>query len=373
MTVTSLLLLAGGFVLLVAGGEALVRGAGSLARTLGMSPLLVGLTVVSFATSTPELAVSAQAALGGAPGLAVGNVVGSNIANVLLILGASALVAPLVVRSQLVRADIPVMISLAVLALLLALDGTVTRIDGLLLVGLLMIYLVALVTISRRAGSAVPVADEPEKAGRWPALRATRARSLVTDLVLVAAGVAMLVGGAQLLVGGAREIASGLGVSDLVIGLTVVAIGTSLPELATSVIAVVRGEREMAVGNIVGSNIFNIGAVLGLTAVLAPEGVQVGGAALNFDLPVMIAAMLVLLPIAFTRQSITRWEGGLLVALYLAYVTYLVLASAEHDALGPFSTAMLWFVLPITALWLIVLASYEIGLLRGRRERSPGS
>ncbi|ANC30965.1 calcium/sodium antiporter [Isoptericola dokdonensis] len=368
MSLSSALLVLSGFVLLVGGGEALVRGAASLARTMGMSALVVGLTVVSFATSSPELAVSAGAALSGSPGLAVGNVVGSNIANVLLVLGLCAIVVPLVVTSRVVRTDIPVMIGLSVLTLLLALDGTISTIDGVLLLALVVAYTVVTVVLSRRERPAEPPRPLPGAEEPTSRFRATRARSILLDVVLVAVGVALLVVGAQLLVRGATQVATSLGVSDLVIGLTVVAVGTSLPELATSIIAVRRGEGDLAVGNIVGSNIFNIGAVLGLTAVIAPGGVGVDPAAVHLDLPLMIAAALALLPLAFTGQIIKRWEGALLVVLYLAYVAFVLLAAADHDAARPFSSAMLGFVLPVTAVWLVALAAYELGLRRGRRQ-----
>lgn len=374
----SVLLLIGGFVLLVGGGEALVRGAASLGRTVGLSSLIVGLTVVSFATSAPELAVSTGAALSGSPGLAVGNVVGSNIANILFVLGLTAVFGALMVRKQLIRADIPVMIGLCVLALLLALDGRISTLDGVALLVLLLLYLVAIITYARRQQAegkdpelAVEGTDDDAGGRLTQTLRATARRSVITDLVLVAFGVGLLVAGAQMLVTGATDIATSLGISELIVGLTIVAIGTSLPELATSVIAALRGERDMAVGNLVGSNIFNIGAVLGLTAVVSPAGVGVDRAAIVFDMPVMVAAVLVLLPLAFTGQIIARWEGFLLVGLYVAYVVYLVLAASEHAALDPFSAAMLWLVLPITALWVIALLGYEFGLRQGRRE-SPG-
>ncbi|GAA1188030.1 calcium/sodium antiporter [Nesterenkonia xinjiangensis] len=383
MTILSILLLLGGFVLLVAGGEALVRGAGSLGRTAGLSSLVVGLTIVSFATSSPELAVSTGAALSGSPGLAVGNVVGSNIANILFVLGLTAIFGALAVRLQLIRADIPVMIGFSVLLLVLALDGGFSTGDGVLLLVLLVAYLVALLLYARRQqvhGAAPQVdvaAEDGEDDDGGPgelvrALRATTLRSVLTDLVLVAVGVALLVGGARMLVSGATDIAEAFGVSELIIGLTVVAIGTSLPELATSIIAALRGDREMAVGNLVGSNIFNIGAVIGVTAVIAPQGIAIDPAAIHFDLPVMLATALVLLPLAFTGQSIGRWEGALLVALYASYVAYLVMAAAHHAALGPFSVAMMWFVLPMTALWIIALVGYEVGLRHGRRQRLSG-
>ena len=192
-------------------------------------------------------------------------------------------------------------------------------------------------------------------------------------MLLVVLGIALLVAGATLLVEGAVSIATSLGVSSLVVGLTVVAVGTSLPELATSVIAVRRGERDLAVGNVVGSNIFNIGVVLGLPALISPGGIPVSGAAVALDIPVMLAAAVALLPIAFTGFAVARWEGALFVALYAAYTGYVVLAATEHDALEGFTWTMAWFVLPLVALTLAVFTAYEIGLHRGRRDplRSP--
>lgn len=375
----TLLLLLGGFVLLVGGGEALVRGAASLGRTVGLSSLIIGLTVVSSATSAPELAVSTGAALSGSPGLALGNVVGSNIANILFVLGLTAIFGALVVKVQLIKVDIPIMIGFSVIALLMALDGNVSTLEGAVLLGLIVAYLAVTVVLARRQTGREQAAPSPEETldvdravgggavKLTKGLRTTKRRSILVDLLLLAVGIALLVVGAQMLVSAASTIALSLGVSDLIIGLTIVAIGTSLPELATSVIAALRGERDMAVGNLVGSNIFNIGAVLGLTAIISPLGVEVASAAVNFDLPVMIATALVLLPLAFTSQAIGRLEGLVLVALYSAYVVYLVLYAAGHAALQPFSSAMLWFVLPITGLWITALVGYEVGVLRTRR------
>ncbi|WP_232832165.1 calcium/sodium antiporter [Nocardiopsis sp. FIRDI 009] len=369
------LALVAGFVLLVAGGETLVRGASSLARILGMSSLVVGLTVVSFTTSAPELAVSTDAALSGYPGLAVGNVVGSNIANILLVLGTSALFVPLAAKSQVVRADIPVMAALSVVVLLLALDGVLSRFEGAALFVTLLVYVTVTVLVSRRratggSGSARAGADSTGPGADGPVRGATRTRRVLVDVTLVVLGAALLVAGARLLVYGASAIATALGVSDLLIGLTVVAVGTSLPELVTCVVAVVRGERDMAVGNIVGSNVFNIGAVLGLTAIVSPAGIAIAPEALRFDLPIMAAVSLVLLPIALTGWEVARWEGGLLVGFYAAYITYLVMEATGHAALRPFSAAMVWFVIPITALWLLSVVVYELSMLRGGRRRA---
>jgi cation:H+ antiporter len=353
-------LVAAGLILLILGGEALVRGASTLAGKAGVSPLVIGLVVVSAATSAPEFAVTVGAVLNGEPDLAVGNVVGSNIVNILLILGLSALFAPLIIQRQLVRFDIPVMLILSVLLLLLSLDGKVDFFDGVLLFGALVAHTILSVRMGKRESESVNVPQESLPLNSKPV-------PLWLAILLLIAGIGLLVLGAQALVAGAVSIATAMGVSSLVIGLTVVAIGTSLPELATSIVAIRRGETDMAVGNVVGSNIFNIGMVLGLPAMIFGQGIPVADAAIAIDMPLMVAAALALLPIAFTGFIVARWEGGLFVFMYTAYTLYLVLSSTEHDAAVGFSTIMLWFALPLVAATLIALTSYEIGLMRGRR------
>ncbi|MEB2526865.1 sodium:calcium antiporter [Kocuria rosea] len=370
-----------GLALLVLGGELLVRGASALARRVGISSLVVGLTVVSAATSAPELAVTVGAVLRDEPGLAVGNVVGSNIVNVLLILGLSALVVPLAVKQRLVRFDLPWMVVLSIGLLLVSLDGRIGAVDGVVLLAAVVLHTVLTVVIGRRGApvpAAAPSGDRGAGGGTGGAEDVRTEEepppaSVPRSVLLVLLGIALLVAGATLLVDGAVSIATSLGVSSLVVGLTVVAVGTSLPELATSVIAVRRGERDLAVGNVVGSNIFNIGVVLGLPALISPGGIPVSGAAVALDIPVMLAAAVALLPIAFTGFAVARWEGALFVALYAAYTGYVVLAATEHDALEGFTWTMAWFVLPLIALTLAVFTAYEIGLHRGRRDplRSP--
>jgi cation:H+ antiporter len=360
--ILDVLLVIGGLVLLIAGGEALVRGASSIATRIGMSPLIVGLVVVSAATSAPELAVTVGSVISGEPGLAVGNVIGSNIVNILLILGLSALVVPLLIKRQLVRFDIPVMVGLSVLLVAVSLDGQIGLLDGVLLLAGLVVHAVLSILIGRRE-----VRVGAEGAGTAPIPNPGRPAPVWLSLLLLVVGIGLLVLGSQLLVTGAVSIATGLGVSSLVVGLTVVAIGTSLPELATSIIAVRRGERDMAVGNIVGSNIFNIGLVLGLPAIIFGEGIPVPAAAIALDLPIMLATAIALLPIAFTGFIIARWEGGLFVAIYIAYTAYLVLAATQHGALEGFTDVMLWFVVPLIALTLVVVTTYEVGLHRGKR------
>lgn len=348
-----LLQLFAGLVLLIVGAELLVRGAARLAAAAGISPLVVGLTVVAFGTSSPELAVSVKAALAGQAGLAVGNVVGSNIFNVLLILGVSALAAPLLVSRQLLRLDVPLMIGVSGLVWLLAADGRVGPLEGGALFAILVAYLVFLVIQSRRETRAV----QQEYAQGLP----PPSRRLPVDLVLVVGGLALLVLGSDWLVDGAAAVARRLGVSDLVIGLTIIAAGTSMPEAVTSVVASLRGQRDIAVGNVVGSNIFNLLAVLGVSSLVAPGGLEVTAAALRFDIPVMTAVALACLPVFFTGQVIARWEGALFLGYYLAYAAYLVLAATQHDALPVFSRVMLLFVVPLTVVTLGVL------VLRGRR------
>jgi cation:H+ antiporter len=339
-----------GLVLLGLGAEVLVRSASRAAAALGISPLVIGLTVVAYGTGAPELAVCVRAALGGGVGsdLAVGNVVGSNIFNVLFILGLSAALAPLVVSRQLVRIDVPILIGAVVLLGVFALDGEIGRLEaGALFAGVLA-YTVFAVRLARAESAA-----RPEAAGD-PAL-SRGATAWLLDLALFGVGLALLVLGARWLVDGAIGFARALGVSELVIGLTIVAVGTSLPEVATSLVAALRGERDLAVGNVIGSNLFNVLAVLGLTGLVAPGGLRVAPAISRFDLPVMLAVCFACLPIFARRHRLARWEGLLFLGYYVAYVLYVVLAATEHDALPRYSAVMLEFVLPLTAVTLAVL------------------
>lgn len=351
----------GGLVLLVGGGELLVRGASNLATRVGISPLVVGLTVVSVATSAPELAVTVGAVLDDQPDLAVGNVVGSNTANTLLILGIAALVLPLAVREQLVKIDVPVMIGLSLALLLVAHDGVITSLEGAVLLLAMVVHTVVTVVVSKRAQR------KEVRKRRAPAAREGEPMRVPLALGLVVGGVALLVGGAQLLVDGAVNIAEGLGISGLVVGLTVVAVGTSLPELAASVIAAVRGERDLAVGNVVGSCIANIGLVLGLPAILSSGGLPVPHPAIAFDIPLMIAAAVALAPVIFTGFTVARWEGGLFVLLYAAYTAFVVLNATRHEALQGFEFVMVLFVLPLVALTLVVTTTFEVGVMAERR------
>jgi len=335
---------------LIAGAELLVRGASWIAAALGISPLVVGLTVVAYGTSSPEFAVSVLSSLAGQGDMALGNVVGSNIFNVLFILGASAVIAPLAVSQQLVRFDVPVLIGVSIFPVLFGLGGTITRMEGAFLLFGALVYTAALIRLGRRRREeeSVPSSDSPGAEDR-------RVPAWGWNLALVVVGLALLVLGSRWMVQAAVSFAQALGVSELVIGLTVVAAGTSLPEVATSVVATLRREPDLAVGNVVGSNIFNILAVLGATALVAPSGTPVSPGVLRFDLPVMIAVAVACLPVFASGHRIARWEGFLFLGYYAAYAGLVVLEAARHDALPFVRLALLWFVLPLTAVTLGVV------------------
>ncbi|MEE4250166.1 MAG: calcium/sodium antiporter [Alcanivoracaceae bacterium] len=338
-------LIIGGFVVLVFGADWLVKGASRLALSLGMTPLVVGLTVVAFGTSAPELAVSVASAWSGQADLAVGNVVGSNIANVLLILGVSALVAPLVVNQQLVRLDVPIMLGASVLFYVLALDGRISIADGSILAGAIVLYVAFLIHQSRREKDSVVLAEyevSVEPGG-----------SLVTDIVWMVVGLVALVAGAQLLVEGAVSLARAFGVSELMIGLTVLAIGTSLPELATSVVAALRGERDIAVGNVIGSNIFNLLSVLGLTGLVSLGQLPVAPAALALDIPVMLGVALLCMPIFRAGFTVTRANGAFFLLCYAAYLGWLVVSNSGTPP-SWMSVTLLSGLIPLAVLFTVV-------------------
>lgn len=302
-----LLSIIGGFLLLTLGAEALVRGASAIALRLGVAPLVIGLTIVAFGTSAPELAVSLKSALSGKSGIALGNVIGSNIANIGLILAITALIRPIQVQSQMVRRDIPIMIVASLLFWGLLLDGGLSFWDGALLTTLLFSYLGFSYISSKNGGNSEGIDGRPQH----PLL----------SVILIIMGIAMLVGGGILFVDGAVELAKSLGIGEVIIGLTIVAIGTSMPELVTSVVAARKGESDIAIGNIVGSNLFNILGILGITALIHP--IAAGGVQ-GLDLMVMLVLALLILPFAWSGFRIGRREGGILLAGYVSYIGYLV-------------------------------------------------
>lgn len=296
-----------GLVILVAGGEFLVRGTSAIARAFHLSPLLIGLTIVGFGTSAPELIVSVQAALAGQPGIAIGNVIGSNIGNVLLILGISALIAPLIIPGRKLWRDLAFMLAATAAIWMMLLDGQVTRVDGMILLA----GLAAFLTVAFIAGSGhPPEGGDTETFGpNWK------------PWAMTGAGLVGLVIGARFLVDSATTIARDFGISEAVIGLTIVAIGTSLPEMATSVIAAFRKHTEISVGNIVGSNIFNIFGILGITAVIAPIPAEARFAAI--DMWWVAASSVGLAVVAFALGGLPRIAGAGLLAAYGAYLWFI--------------------------------------------------
>ncbi|MBK5510284.1 MULTISPECIES: calcium/sodium antiporter [unclassified Pseudomonas] len=330
-----------GLFLLIAGAELMVRAAVRLAARLHVRPLIIGLTIVALSSSAPQMAVSLQAMLAQNADIAVGSVIGSSIFNILVTLGLSALIIPLRVSRQLVRLDIPLMIGASLLVCVLAWNERLTRLDGVILLAALVLYLGLLLRQSRH--SARPQTNH----------EATSQAPWFSSLLMIFAGLAMLVYAGHLLLGAAVSVASDLGLSERIIGLTVVAISTSLPELATSLIAALRGQREIAVGNVIGSNLFNLLGVLGFTALVAPSPLSVSPNALDFDLPVMLGVAVLCLPLFYTGYRITRAEGLLCLGLYLAYGLHMVSFTTGMPLAGKLEHLMLFFVLPALLAFLL--------------------
>lgn len=306
-----------GLVLLLVGGELLVRGAVASAKSLGVSPLLIGLTLVGFGTSTPELVTSVTAALNGSPGIAVGNVVGSNIANILFILGLSAVIYPMAVNPKGFKRD-AIMVSAAALACLgVVLYGRMGMLVGVAFIASLLAYIVLVYVQEKRAPDEASLVAEhrAEDASVGP-------RNMALSLTMAVAGIAITIFGARFLVDGSISLAQGLGVSDTIIGLTIVAVGTSMPELVTSVVAALRRHSDVAYGNIVGSNIFNVFLIMGATSVIEP--IDIPRQIANFDIWVMLAATVLLVFFARTGIKVQRWEGWVLLSSYAAYTGYLI-------------------------------------------------
>ncbi len=334
-----------GLLVLVVGAEFFVRGASGLAARIGISPLVVGLTVVAFGTSAPELAVSLSATWKGTPDLAVGNVVGSNIFNVLFILGCAALITPLIVERKLIRTEVPIMIGAALALWLMASDQRVQRSEGIVLFAALVIYISYAVFAARRhARTDTRAVDDVGRADHAP---------VWIGCVMLATGFAGILVGSNLFVRGATDLARSLGVSDLIVGLTIVAAGTSLPEVATSLVAAIRGHRDIAIGNVVGSNIFNVFCILGLTGALTEGGLPVSQSVLSFDLPVMLAVSIACLPVFISGCGISRGEAIALLVGYVAYTGYLVFDASGHDDLALYSAVTLWFVIPLAGIGIL--------------------
>ena len=354
MNLITFLTLILGLVLLVVGAEFLVKGASKIAAVLQISPLIIGLTIVAYGTSAPEMSVSIMSSFSNQADIAVGNVVGSNICNILLVLGMSSVVAPLVVTKQIIRSDVPIMIGVSLLLLMFSWDGQLSRVDGIILFIGGILYTLSLIYQSRKHG-----AEQDEFADEYGFSGEVTPQLWIKNIVFVIGGSILLVLGSRWLVKSAVAIAQDFGVSELLIGLTIVAFGTSLPELATSVVASIRGERDIAVGNVLGSNIFNILAVLGVAGAISPTGINVSQTVLNFDMLVAIAVAFACFPIFYSGKRIDRHEGSLFLFYYLAYNSYLILKATNNPSLSLYSSIMLYGILPLTVIFLVTTAISE--------------
>jgi cation:H+ antiporter len=334
-----------GLVLLVVGADLLVKGAARLAGSFGIPALVIGLTVVAFGTSAPELAVSVKAAYSGQAELAIANVVGSNIFNVLFILGAAAMISPLIISRQLIRQDVPIMVLISVAALLMTLDGNISRLEAAILFAGLLGYTWFLFRQGKAKGA--DTVDEEVEA----MLKSTT--PAWQNALLVIGGLILLVLGARWLVESAVEIARAWGVNEAVIGLTIVAAGTSLPEVVTSIVATIRGERDIAVGNVVGSNIFNILCVLGLSGLVSPIPLLAGEQMAMVDIPVMVGVALLCVPLFFIGSVLNRIEGLLFMLLYIAYTWYLVAMALKESYLPDLQQGILYGLLPAVVLYVV--------------------
>ncbi|NES94094.1 MAG: calcium/sodium antiporter [Desertifilum sp. SIO1I2] len=365
MDITTILFLVAGLALLVLGADLLVRGAARIAIMAGISPLVIGLTIVAYGTSSPELAVSIQSSFAGEADIAVGNVIGSNLFNILMVLGLSSLVAPLPVARQLIRFDVPFMIGVSILTFILGRDGIISRFDGTILFIGGVGYTIYLIYKGLQDGNeeSLDEFDLPSEAQSAPAFQTG-----IVNVGLILIGFVFLVLGAHWLTESAIAIARALQVSELVIGLTLVATGTSLPELASSLAASYQGERDIAVGNVIGSNIFNLLAVLALCAIVSPNGIIVSPVALQFDFPFMIAVAIACLPVFFSESRISRPEGLLFIGYYVAYALYLFLKATDGAQLAIYSQFMAIFVIPITV---VVLIGTTIASARGNQRSQP--
>ena len=334
-----------GLATLVAGAELLVRGASRLGAIIGISPLVIGLTIVSFGTSSPEMAVSVKAALTDHPDIILGACIGSSIFNILFILGLCALFAPLVVSQQLVWFEVPIMIGAHLLLFVLCLNGKIGRWDGLILFSCIISYILFAIYKGRKENKAV---EEEYKEAFAENVTNSKSKIIIKQITLIVSGLFFCVMGSGWLLDSAVKLAHSLGISELVIGMTIVAAGTSLPEVATSLVATIRGQRDIAIGNVIGSNIFNILGIIGVAGLVAPNGIAVAPSILTFDLPLAIVACLACLPVFFTGHKISRWEGVVFLGYYAAYTSYLILAAKDHDSLPLFSMVMMWFAIPLT-------------------------
>ncbi|MCA9108039.1 MAG: calcium/sodium antiporter [Pirellulaceae bacterium] len=354
-----------GLVLLGWGGDWLVRGATRIATFLGISPLVIGLTVVAFGTSAPELAVSVMACSQGETDLAIGNVVGSNLFNTFFILGAAALIVPLAIERRMIRFDVPFMVMLTISAYAMVWDGELSRFEGLGLLTALLLYLFLLGRATRQARRGE--ASRSDDAASSPSATPVTWQAMLAALGILVVGLVLLLAGSNSIVAGAVGLARRAGLSELLIGATIIAAGTSLPEVAASLVAAAKGQRDLAVGNVVGSNILNIGCVLAICAGVSPSAIPVTAQSLHVDLPIVVASAVVCWPIVISKASVGRAEGALLLAGYVFYMTLQVMYAIGSPWAEPTAYYSVRFALPGLTVALCLFAGFEVMRDRSRR------
>lgn len=349
----SVLLFITGLILLIAGAELFLNSVDKFGIAWRISPLIMGLTVVAFATGAPELAISLQAAAEGKPDLVLGNIIGSNISNILLILGVAGLLSPLAIKNRVIKRDIPIVLSASILLYILSMDGYLTMADGFIILAALMGYSVFIwrqIKGDRKSNNLKEVEEAAkeilEKNAGW---------FYTKNILLLLVGLVMIVAGSRLMVDAAVTIAEVLGVSELIIGLTIVSIGTSLPEVATSMAASRKGDADTAVANVLGSNLYNILLTLGLTIVVAPGALKVSADAIYFDMPIMILVVIACLPLFWPGKELGRVEAAGFLFYYISYMGYLVMLAMQHPLKDLFEQVMIWGLIPLT----IVLILYK--------------
>lgn len=351
MIITILLFIAG-LAALIAGAELFLKAVDHFGLKWGISPLIMGLTVVAFATGAPELAISIKAAATGSADLVLGNIIGSNIANILLILGITSLIAPINITRRVIRVDVPIVIAVSGLLFFLALDGQLTTTDG----GILLLGLVAYSVFTYfqiRKSRAEDTVEEVFEYETDPDKLAKGAFFYFKNIGFLLIGLAMIVLGSNWMVDSAVTIATILGMSELVIGLTIVSIGTSLPEVATSLSAARKGKADIAVANVLGSNLYNVLLTLGLTLIIAPNILDVSADAINLDLPFMVAVSIACIPIFIAGFNLTRTDGAIFLFYYTTYLTYLVLNAVNAPVVKTIEMSMMWVVLPFTIVYMV--------------------
>jgi len=342
-----------GLLLLGLGGDILIRGSVALADRTGISRLLIGLTIISIGTSAPEFAISAYASWLGKTDIALGNIIGSNIFNVLFALGIAAIISNLRIHRKTNIIDVPIMLGISVLAYVMSFTGNINRWSGLVLFTIFIVFNLFLIFYERKhPGEAAEISAEAEELLKHK-------KSIPVSIVFIVIGLILLAVGSKVLVKGAEDLARLMHLSELIISLTIVAIGTSVPEAITAMIAAFHRETDMAVGNIIGSNIANISGVLGLSALLAPHGIAVPIEVLQFDFPLMLASSFACLPIFYTGHQVSRGEGIILLTYYILFITYVILRATHHPDLNLFNDALLFFCAPLTILTLGILVYRE--------------